>query len=234
MNNKSKKRDRRDYTRSSLIKVKQYTRTRDGKVQIIEQTFRGLSKQIICKECKKIFIVKGNRINRKFCSRNCYEKDWIKRIAGWNRGSRGLQIAWNKNLTKETDERVRRYSESESRVIKEQFRSGKRKVNGYRHYKETDIENILANQLDLENIRYKRNFPIVLKYFTTYPDLYIEESKLCIYADGEHWHNYPNLTQRDKQVNSELKKADYTVLRFWGKEIRKNLPNCIKKIKEMI
>lgn len=34
----------------------------------------------------------------------------MKRVP-WNKGKRGLQIAWNKGLTKETDERVRRYSE---------------------------------------------------------------------------------------------------------------------------
>jgi hypothetical protein len=32
----------------------------------------------------------------------------------WNKGRRGLQIAWNKGLTKETDDRVKKYGEKEN------------------------------------------------------------------------------------------------------------------------
>lgn len=35
----------------------------------------------------------------------------IQRIA-WNKGKKGLQVAWNKGLTKENDERVKRYTNS--------------------------------------------------------------------------------------------------------------------------
>jgi len=231
---KNKQRVRRDYTQNSLTRIRQYTRTRNGKIQVIKPTQRGLIQIFICQECNITFNVNGNRIKRKFCSRTCYQKDWIKRIAGWNKNTSGLQIAWNKNLTKETDERVAKYTKSMTATVQKQFKSGKRKVNGFRHFKETDIENILAKQLNLEKIKFQRNVPIVLKHFTTYPDLYIEKSKLCIYADGEYWHNYPNLNQRDIQVNVELTKVGYTVLRFWGKEIKKELSNCITKIKEKI
>lgn len=30
----------------------------------------------------------------------------------WNKGKKGVQVAWNKGLTKETDDRVKKYSES--------------------------------------------------------------------------------------------------------------------------
>jgi len=41
--------------------------------------------------------------------------------------------------------------------------------------------------------------------------------------------------QRDKEVNRQLLKEGWKVIRFWGKEISKNLPNCTSIIlKEII
>lgn len=229
----NQERVRRDYTKSSLTTIRSYKRVRNEKVQIIEQTVRGNKKLLVCKECKKTFEVSGNRITRKFCSRNCYKKDWVKRNAGWNKGIKG-QIAWNKGLTQETDERVRNYVDKSTKTIQEQFKTKSRIVNGYRHWKNTDIEIILQKELDNWGIKYKTNYPINLKDFVTFPDIYIQESKLCIYADGEYWHNYPLGNPRDKETDMKLEENRYKVLRFWGKEIKNNLSNCIKKVKEKI
>lgn len=40
--------------------------------------------------------------------------------------------------------------------------------------------------------------------------------------------------QRDKEVNSELLKTGWKVVRFWGKEIEKDLVNCVVKIEAVI
>lgn len=49
------------------------------------------------------------------CGKECYGRKCIvcfnKNKIPWNKGKKGLQISWNKGLTKETDKRVKKYSE---------------------------------------------------------------------------------------------------------------------------
>ncbi len=52
----------------------------------------------------------------------------MKRIP-WNKGKKGLQVAWNKGLTKETDERVKKYSKSLSKSKKGWKMSDEQKEN---------------------------------------------------------------------------------------------------------
>ena len=64
------------------------------------------------------------------------------------------------------------------------------------------------------------------------PDIFIEPN-ICIFADGNYWHNYPNGNERDKQITNKLQTQGYKVLRFWENEINENINNCISKIKEL-
>jgi hypothetical protein len=67
-----------------------------------------------CPECNKIqeYSCRSslNLANRK--NTKCYSCISKKRIP-WNLGKKGSQVAWNKGLTKETDERVKRYGLSQ-------------------------------------------------------------------------------------------------------------------------
>ena len=40
--------------------------------------------------------------------------------------------------------------------------------------------------------------------------------------------------QRDEDVNKQLSYMGWTVIRFWGKEITKNIEECVKVIEEVI
>ena len=40
--------------------------------------------------------------------------------------------------------------------------------------------------------------------------------------------------QRDKEVNMKLSEEGWTVLRFWGTEIKKQTENCVKEIEKCI
>lgn len=166
-------------------------------------------------------------------------KAWkTKRINGtnipWNKGKKDSQIAWNKGLTKNTDVRVRKYSISMRDTVRRQFREGKRKVNGCRHWKETSLEKILWLMLDSLSLSYEKNKEIRLKNFSTFPDAYVAKYKLCLYADGEYWHNYPDYSNKDKIINRMLPKYEYQILRFWGNELKNKKSECIEKIKEKI
>lgn len=65
------------------------------------------------------------------------------------------------------------------------------------------------------------------------PDIFIEPN-ICIFADGDYWHNTEKSKIRDIFVNQELNKQNYKVLRFWEHEINKEPQKCLEKILETI
>jgi DNA mismatch endonuclease (patch repair protein) len=101
----------------------------------------------------------------------------------------------------------------------------------------------MRQALDNEGISYETDKNILGR---TQPDMFIAPS-LCVYIDGNYFHanpiDYPNSSKytkeqkynvkRDKWINKNLPKKGYVVLRFWESDIKKNLPLCISKIKEL-
>lgn len=63
------------------------------------------------------------------------------------------------------------------------------------------------------------------------PDIFIKNN-ICIFCDGNYWHNYPHLRDSDKKINATLISQGYKVLRFWESDIKKNIDNCINIIKK--
>ena len=53
--------------------------------------------------------------------------------------------------------------------------------------------------------------------------------------NSEFWINKISRNiERDSRNNALLVSAGWTVLRFWGKEIEKDLDGCVKKIEDVI
>jgi DNA mismatch endonuclease (patch repair protein) len=116
--------------------------------------------------------------------------------------------------------------------------------------KDTSIEIILCKALWREGIRYRKN----VKTLPGKPDIVITKYKLVIFCDGELWHGknwetrkekiktnrdywIPKIERnitRDNQNERELESNEWVVLRFWGKDIKNNLIDCINEIKETI
>ena len=83
------------------------------------------------------------------------------------------------------------------------------------------------------------------------PD-FVVEPKIAVFCDSSFWHgrnwrklkpqlhegywqqHINNNRKRDALVNRWLKKEGYTVLRFWDKDIEKNIDECVKKIFDAI
>jgi hypothetical protein len=87
--------------------------------------------------------------------------------------------------------------------------------------------NVLENKLP--------NAPINYKNILTIPDFFISrgDKKLCVYTDGHTFHEKTeDQTTRDKNIDRNLQKHGYTVMRFTGKEIRENIDVVIKEIKD--
>ena len=116
--------------------------------------------------------------------------------------------------------------------------------------KDSEIEKILRNALWNKGYRYRKNAKDVFGH----PDIVFKSKKVAIFCDSEFWHGYdwerkkneiktrqdfwiPKIErnmQRDKEVNMKLSEEGWTVLRFWGTEIKKQTENCVKEIEKCI
>ena len=115
--------------------------------------------------------------------------------------------------------------------------------------KDTKEEISLAKALWHLGYRYRKNDR---KVFGT-PDLTFKQLKIAIFVDGEFFHGKDWETrkrpgtnseywikkierniQRDIEVNTYLESQNWKILRFWSKEIKKNLDHCIIEIQNVI
>lgn len=114
----------------------------------------------------------------------------------------------------------------------------------------TKAEILLAKALFSKGYRYRKNNKSV---FGT-PDLTFKKIKLAIFVDGEFWHGkdwedrknkietnkeywikkIESNIKRDIKVNDILLNQNWTVLRFWAKDIEKKLDYCVSKIENVI
>jgi len=116
--------------------------------------------------------------------------------------------------------------------------------------KDSKIELLLAKSLWRQGFRYRKNNKSVFGK----PDLTFKRYKVAIFVDSEYFHGKDWANEkhriksntefwhkkieknmlRDQQVNTELLKNNWKVLRFWGKEIEKNIDFCIGEIIKVI
>jgi len=90
--------------------------------------------------------------------------------------------------------------------------------------KDSTIEVALQQALTAHGIVFETHKPLFGQ-----PDIFIAPT-LCIFADGDYWHNLPKVKARDPLVNTHLHEHGYIVLRFPEYVIRKNLDSCIQAI----
>ena len=120
------------------------------------------------------------------------------------------------------------------------------------HAKDTKIEVILRKALWEKGYRYRKNY----KELPGKPDIVLTKYKIAIFCDGEFFHGKdwevlkPRLEQgengeywvgkisrnreRDDEINKKLLFMGWTVIRFWGKDIKKNVYECVKVVEEAI
>ncbi len=116
--------------------------------------------------------------------------------------------------------------------------------------KDSQIELRLRKALWHSGLRYRKNVRNVFGC----PDVVFKKLKIAIFCDSEFWHGYnwevrkndfkshqefwiPKIERnmaRDKEVNEKLQSEGWTVLRFYGRDIKKNLDECVKIVIEMV
>lgn len=91
----------------------------------------------------------------------------------------------------------------------------------------TDIERAVEKSIKSLNINYEsqKKIPSVCV-----PDFFIPPN-ICIFADGERFHNKPEKMIKDEQINKKLRERGYVVLRFWGETIKKHPEKVLNEIR---
>ena len=108
--------------------------------------------------------------------------------------------------------------------------------------KDSVIELALRKELWNRGLRYRKNVNSVYGK----PDIAFIGKKIAVFCDSEFWHGYnwkerkkdfkshqefwiPKIErnmERDAEVTVKLESEGWTVLRFWGNEIKKNTAYC--------
>ena len=116
--------------------------------------------------------------------------------------------------------------------------------------KDSKIELLIRKELWDRGIRYRKNST---KIFGK-PDIVFIGKKIAVFCDSEFWHGYnweerkkdfkshqefwiPKIErniERDKEVTEELESEGWTVLRFWGNEIKKKTSECADIIEKVV
>lgn len=110
--------------------------------------------------------------------------------------------------------------------------------------KNTSIEVTLRKALWHCGIRYRKNYKL-LNYSV---DIAITKYKIAIFCDGDFWHGkdfdekvfhtnkkfwtekIKRNMERDLEATIRLRDNGWQVLRFWEKDIKKNLNECVKEV----
>lgn len=112
--------------------------------------------------------------------------------------------------------------------------------------KNTGLELALRKALAERGVTYRLYSSKVFGH----PDICIQKLRIAIFCDSEFWHGYrfqenqskirsnrsywiPKIERniaRDEEVNAKLKQEGYLVLRYWGKQIEKDLDKVVDEI----
>lgn len=164
----------------------------------------------ICKFCGKVCKNQNSlRNHERLCPSNP-DRNYVSHTLG--------KTAWNKGLTKETDLRVKKNSESvsiamkNSELVKEHLsnmwtdelrqKQSERKKKLYSEHPEkhpnvklagnrgkmTYPEQLTFDWLNEHSIQNEHNYHFVTDKFNRYVDFYLPTLNMFIEVDGEHWH----------------------------------------------
>ena len=116
--------------------------------------------------------------------------------------------------------------------------------------KDSQIELLLRKELWSRGLRYRKNVNRIYGK----PDIVFIGKKVAVFCDSEFWHGYnweerkkdfkshqefwiPKIErnmERDAEVTARLESEGWTVIRFWGNEIKKNTAQCADIIEKAV
>ncbi len=114
--------------------------------------------------------------------------------------------------------------------------------------KNTGIENEIFAELRKRKIYFQRHY----NKAPGNPDIAFPRKKVAVFIDGDFWHGYlfderktalpktywiPKIErniERDREVNKQLKRQDWKVVRIWEHDVKKDVDKCVAKILKSI
>lgn len=206
-----------------------------------------MEQDYICKFCGKVCKNQNSlRNHERLCPSNS-ERNYVSHTLG--------KTAWNKGLTKETDLRVKKNSESvsiamkNSELVKEHLsnmwidelrqKQSERKKKLYSEHPEkhpnvklagnrgkmTYPEQLTFDWLNEHSIQNEHNYHFVTDKFNRYVDFYLPTLNVFIEVDGEHWHKD---TQKDVDKDNDALSCGIKTIRIKPKL------NVIKQLEDAL
>lgn len=116
--------------------------------------------------------------------------------------------------------------------------------------RDTSIEVAFRRALWRAGIRYRKNYGKL----PGKPDIAIVRHKIAVFCDGEFWHGkdwgevkerlqtrrdfwirkIERNIERDNENEKQLAALGWTVFRFWGRDIKKNLDLCVAEVVDAV
>lgn len=112
------------------------------------------------------------------------------------------------------------------------------------------IERRLGTALWAAGLRYRKQYRVFGR-----PDFALVSKRVAIFCDSEFWHGYRwgerrrqehksnqaywfakierNRT-RDRLVNRRLRSEGWTVVRFWERDIKKDVAGCVERVRSVL
>jgi len=113
---------------------------------------------------------------------------------------------------------------------------------------DTTPEKLIMRELRRKKIYFAKHVTSIIGK----PDIVFRRKKVVVFVDSDFWHKHPKRfimsksntkywkakiernIKRDKEVNKQLKKAGWKVIRIWEHDIKKNPGKCVNKILKLI
>lgn len=244
-----------------------------GKEIIFKPHHKRYGTPIFCSSsCSSTYTFKGKKRSEQNCMNSSigqkkrYEDPLNRKISSDSAKNRVIEYPqsvfqkgytpWNKNLTKNEDERLQTLGNNSGKSRKDKKRGKNPKIsqkmmgntnyknltpdgrerlrqNALRNYhcfarKKTSIELKLENEFKKRDIEFTQQVVILNKYRV---DFLIEDF-IIIEADGDYWHNLPYIKEKDKKRDKVMIENGFTIFRFWEHEINDDVSKCVDKIIE--
>ncbi len=158
---------------------------------------------LFCKLCGKKIDNESGQKNRKFCSRDCWNK--------WQNNKEERYCKWCTKPFMAWDNGKQQYCSKKCALAST---------------KETDIERLMREELEKDNTQFEQ-YKHVGGFFVDF----LLPNNVIIECNGMYWHTKPEVVERDKRKNKTLEQLGYKIYRFTDKEIKSNVSKCVEKAK---
>lgn len=196
----------------------------EHKRSLSESRSGGGSKSRTCEWCGQQFSVDKGSSAVRFCSRACgYAQRQGEAAPNWNSAIPTIQCAVCGDVF-----RLLALSEADSRktcsyACKNILQRKNQRTKG------TNIERAMQAALDRSGLAYIAQHGIA-RIATV--DFFLPTANAVIFCDGDYWHGLPDKIERDARQTMRLEEMGYTVHRFLGSTILKDVDACVLRVRE--